>query len=170
MVIVPGEFIYVFSPRTASRALEQALLKIPGALTDGLHHSYPWRIPDLGLPVYATIRNPYDQVLSHWGNYCQKTSVTIEQFLDLRVIGRLWAPGSLNPYDEWVSEYFVYEAGMEAVMARLGHPEIEVPKVGVINPDRSVLTQSIHARIRKEFSKDLWLYREVTQEGIRRAA
>jgi len=162
MVIVPDKCIYVFTPRTGSRATEQALLEIDGAymLNPRVHHDEPSTIPDMGLPVYATIRHPYTQCLS-WFAPWQRMH-TIETFVHRAPPGRHWLKKRLNVYDEWVDGYFVFEEGLGKIMEKLGHPEIEVPELGKSSFDKDYLTDSAKKAIETVFPFDMELYRRVT--------
>ena len=73
MIIVPDKFVFLATPRTASRAISEALIrKYPNAITEypRFHHYPP--PDDNELPVYAVIRNPFDQILS-WHNHVNRS-------------------------------------------------------------------------------------------------
>lgn len=73
MVIVPDKFVFLATPRTASRAITEALLKkYPNAISEyPRNHHDP--APDTNeLPVYTVIRNPYDQLLSWYSHVVMK--------------------------------------------------------------------------------------------------
>jgi hypothetical protein len=163
MIIVPDKFTYVFTPRTGSRATERAFLDhVPGAYRpSNYHHDHPDDLPQ-GLPVYATIRNPYDQVLS-WYAPWEKQGFTVVEFLHRSPPGRRWIQKRLNVYDEYVDAYFIYEDGIEQIFKTLGYGIVSVPKVGTSGVDKTRLTQEARELIDEIFEYDVKLYERITQ-------
>ena len=163
MIIVPGKLIYLFTPKTGSRATERAFLEhVPEALISNAHHDHPDMIPNLGIPVYATIRNPYDQVLSwYWGPW--RRSHTIEEFLRRSPPSRNWIQKRLNCYDEYVDGYFLYEDGLEQIFRTLGYGNVRIDRVGVSGADKSLLTEDVCLLIDELLPYDVALYQRVLE-------
>jgi len=62
-VLLPGKFLC--NPRTASVATSRTLLELPGARKVGYHHAAVDEVDDhAGEPTVATVRNPYDALVS----------------------------------------------------------------------------------------------------------
>ena len=160
MIIVPGRFIYLFTPRTASRATERAFLEhVPEALISNKHHDHPRDIPNIGLPVYATIRDPYEQALSWYWVYRNRYSVS--QWVHKSPPGRRWIQKRMNEYDEYVDAYFVYEDGIERIFKTLALPGVKVGKVGVSGTDKSLLDEEARAAIDDVLEYDVKLYKRI---------
>ena len=75
MIISPSHrFVYVGIPRTASKSMNEWLMRHHGGIWYGGHHDYR-PIPDgaRSFLVFTTVRNPYDRAVSgyfgrHWGD------------------------------------------------------------------------------------------------------
>ena len=75
MIISPSHrFVYVAIPRTASKSMDEWLMRHHGGIWYGGHHDYR-PIPDgaRSFLVFTTVRNPYDRAVSgyfgrHWGD------------------------------------------------------------------------------------------------------
>ena len=144
MIVVPTRFAYVLIPRTGSRAMERAFLDhVPTAQDVGRHHGYVMGFKE---PVYATIRNPADQVLSHW--WKRRHEITIEQYIKERT-PRL----NIHPVDK----YFRYDWGLTEIFRQLGY-NVTVEKIGVSGVDKSYLTKETIKMINKTFAEDYELY------------
>jgi hypothetical protein len=67
-VLVPGKLVYLAHARTASRATRDALLTLPDAhASKATHHAKLDQVVGYdGELVVATIRNPYDTLVSWW--------------------------------------------------------------------------------------------------------
>jgi hypothetical protein len=64
-VILPGKFLYLCNPRTASSATSRTLKEIPGAVKTAHHHVALEHVEDYdGEQVVAAVRNPYDALVS----------------------------------------------------------------------------------------------------------
>lgn len=168
MIIVPDKCIYLFTPRTGSRATERAFLdQVPGAyaLDPNVHHDQPDTIPDMGLPVYATIRDPFRQVLSWFWPW--RKLHTVADYLDRAPPGRSWIKNRLNVYDEYVDGYFMFEDGLEHIFHALGYGYVSVPEVGVSGVDDRYLDEKARAAVNRVLAFDVDLYWRVAS-GERR--
>lgn len=149
MILIPNRFCYVLTPRTGSRAMEQAFLDhVPNAQDIGRHHGFT----DCGLPVYATIRNPVDQVLSHWWKL--RTVMPLEQYIELRT-------PRLNIHHSVIDRYYIYEDGLESIFSALGYPGIKIKRIGGSQPDRDYLTPERVHLIEQAFPDDVDIYMNV---------
>ena len=64
-VLLPGKFLFLCNPRTASVATSRTLIEIEGAIEVGPHHCSLSQVEDHdGEIVVATVRNPYDALVS----------------------------------------------------------------------------------------------------------
>lgn len=74
MIVSPSHrFVYVGIPRTASKSMNEWLMRHYGGIWYGGHHDYR-PVPDgaRSFLVFTTVRNPYDRAVSgyfgrHWG-------------------------------------------------------------------------------------------------------
>ena len=145
MILLPGKLVYVLTPRTGSRAMERAFLEhVPGAQDIGRHHGFT----DYGLPVYATIRRPVDQVLSHWWKVRDRMS--LEEYIEQRT-------PRLNIHHEHIQHYFRYEDGLARVFQWLGYPGVKVAQVGESNPGIELTPAQVEL-INQKFADDVALY------------
>ena len=144
MILVPGRFCYVLNPRTASRATEQAFLAL-GADDIGRHHGYT----PYDLPVYATIRKPCDQVLSHYWQVRDRW--TLEEYIQQRT-------PRLNIHHEVVDRYFIYEQGLDRIFTELGYPDVTFKRIGGSHADPTFLTPERIDLINRTFAEDNDLY------------
>jgi hypothetical protein len=148
MIVVPGKFCYVLTPRTGSRAMEQAFLShVPGAQDVGRHHGYEVGYME---PVYATIRNPCMQLLSHYWKV--RDEMSFKDYLNSRT-------PRLNHHK--ANRYFIFEHGLERIFEQLGYSDIKVPHVGKSNADINILTEENIMLINKLFKEDVVLYESV---------
>ena len=128
--------------------MEEAFLRI-GAQDVGRHHGY---VAGYSEPVYATIREPCDQILSHYWKVRDKW--TLEQYLAQRT-------GRLNLHHAVIGKYFIYEDGLQAIFAQLGYPDVQIDRIGATGADKSFLTPARIELIQQKFSADVALYRSV---------
>ena len=150
MIVVPKLLVYVLTPRTGSRATEQAFLEhVPGSLDVGRHHGYETGFKE---PVYATIRNPHDQLLSHY--WKERDKITFEDYLRYRT-------PRLNIHHAVIDKYFIYENGLSNIFWQMGFPAVPVEHVGVSNVDKSFLTKVRKEMINELFKEDVSLYESV---------
>ena len=76
MIIIPDKFVFLATPRTASRALAEALIrKYPNAITEYPRHHHDPPPDNNELPCYAVIRNPFDQIMS-WHSHINDPAKT----------------------------------------------------------------------------------------------
>jgi len=132
--------------------MEAAFLRsVPEAQDVGRHHGYT---PVDNLPVYATIRHPCDQVLSHWWK--------VKRFVSLENYVRVRAP-RLNLHQEHIDRYFLYSSGLENIFTQLGWPGVAVEHIGGSKPTGLELRADQVDLINETFAEDLALYREALQ-------
>jgi hypothetical protein len=157
VIWVKNELVYVFTPRTGSRTTEAAFLRyVPGAQTVGRHHGF---VPGYGHPVYATIRNPLHQVLSHYWRV--KDRLSLPEYLKQR-------KPRLNHLHAVVDRYFIYENGLESIFAALGYAGIQLERIGATHAEPEYLTAERTALISKAFPDDIALYESV-RRGFKNA-
>jgi hypothetical protein len=172
MIRIPGKFIYLCSPRTASRSTADALIKqCGGQKLINSHHAMPAdeaRLREFDEPVVAMLRNPYDWLMAqyarHWISRTPKKREPMWTWLshfNADLIG--FGNGRISPYHEWVDEYYLYENGVEAFLKACGLRGVEVPKIGTRGtPEHPVKVESIYpdcrALIDKKYAKDITLY------------
>lgn len=172
MIRVPGKCIYLCSPRTASRATEDALVKQCGGqkLIDG-HHAMP---ADMHLleqydePVVCMLREPYDWILAQYARFWvsripekrEPMWTWLSHFnADLIRFGN----GMMHPYHEYVDECYLYENGVEAFLTSIGFPDVVAPEIGRGGtPEYPIKIDSVHPDCRelieKKYAKDIALY------------
>ncbi len=149
MILIPGVLAYVFTPRTGSRTTEQAFLRyIPAAQDIGRHHGYV----ECDEPVYATIREPCSQVLSHYWRV--KDELGFEQYVKQRT-------PRLNIHHEIVDRYFIYENGLVSIFEQLGFSGVRLEHIGATHADKVFLTPARIDLINRTFAEDVALYQQV---------
>lgn len=177
MIRVPGNFIWLACPRTASRTFSETLLeRCGGERLLGRHHA---RKKDLYLlnghsePVIGIVRDPYDYVLSSYARWTKpeatrlssERKIGFEQFLNSN-----WQPdligewdGAITPYQGYVDYYFLYEDGLEAIFSYLGFPGITLKQVGIDEtPEYAPIDEmgfEVKRLIEERFWKDIKFYR-----------
>lgn len=139
MVIVPHKFIFLATPRTGSRAIRDALLKLPGAVESQEHHVHPEDVAYTAdkllegsseLPLYSVIRDPYEQVRSMFYHVEMRHKLKLDPHYQpssrelaewARTYGAehntpWWFAPSLYPYKDCSDEIFVYEPNLQLVL------------------------------------------------------
>lgn len=171
MIRVPGKFIWLACPRTASRTCARTLLAhCGGEKLIGRHHA---RRKDLYLmhgrtePVVALARDPYDYLLSNFARWTKGAQqMTFEQFLDQSA----WQPdligewdNAITPYQGYVDHYYLYEDGLDDFFANLGFPGVPLKQVGIDEtPEYAPIDQmgfEVKRLIEERHWKDLKFYR-----------
>lgn len=138
MVIVPGKFIYVGSPRSGSHYIYDVLCaSFPEAIRSQEHHAF---IADVlnakrmgnNLPVYSVVRDPVKQLFSFYWNSLHKypdiiVTTTFEEFIESRKPQNVpyrkaidFPPGALATYRHVTDKYFLFEKDFKTLFSFLG--------------------------------------------------
>jgi len=152
MILIPGRLAYVLIPRTGTRTTLEGFMGIPGAQNVGRHHGYV----ACDEPVYATIRDPYTLVLSHYWRV--KDKISFEQYVKQRVPRLTGRPLQ----DVVIDRYFIYEDGLANIFEQLGYPDVQLGHIGATHSDKAFLTSERIDLINRTFPEDVALYQKVT--------
>lgn len=138
MIVVPGKFVYVGSPRTGSHYIYDVLqAHFPEATRWWQHHAF---IADVlnakrmngGIPVYTVVRDPVKHVFSFYWNSLHKypdriVTTTFEEFIRGRRPPNApyqkavdFPPGALCQYRHVADKFFPFEPGFSTLMKELG--------------------------------------------------
>lgn len=173
MVIVPGKFIYVCTPRTASRSVITALWTVPGVIGSVHRHVDPSEAQDAQekyqLPILTFTREPCRHLLSHWWrNYqIRPDHRDFTWFIQHGKVGRFRWPfktgvkeNRLNCYHRVANVYFPLELGVEAFFDEWN---LQPEKISYIvedgaHPADRHITDEHHQLVKQHFSEDVALY------------
>jgi hypothetical protein len=185
MVIIPGKCIYLCTPATGSRSTVKVLMEqCGGRWLNGTHHARIEHMPlldDHEEPVYTTLRDPYDYVLSRYW-YKHKTpeakaknsleSYIIKYSLENREgeYGHQFG-STIAMYRDYVDRFFLFEEGLKPIFDAIGFSGVELPEVGKPTPMQKLewgprlrkedISQEAKDLIEKHFAEELALYRQV---------
>lgn len=125
-MLVTPDWTIVFNPRTGSRSLAAGLNELGYRVTHG--HPKPEKVT--GERVIGVVRNPVTWVWSFYYT-SQKWPMRFEDWLDEHhaEVGIAWADG-LNAYRDVITEYWLYERGIEGLLWKLGHRGVTLPLRG----------------------------------------
>jgi hypothetical protein len=196
MLIVPGKFIFLATPRTGSRTIVKALkFRFPEALETKEHHVHPedvratekellsgtsTKAKTAPLPMCTVLRDPYRQSLS-WYYLLRKEPPerSEENFADcLKTCGASWYfYDRLYPYSHDPSAdvtNVMYEEDLmktyNRIMSIFGlKPEFgkEFPEIGRTHPSLELLTPRTRGLINERFKTDISVYRDlVNRKGV----
>lgn len=173
MVTLPNGDIFVCTPRTASRAIMEALMRAyPDAKNTYPydHHIHPEEVP-LGGRIFGTVRDPYTHLISWFNNTYAGGNDTFQQFLDnyesKRFLPFEGFPGGyrLNMYGSVITDFLLFEDGVEHALAKMGVDYDYVDVVGKTHPRPDMYKDGKYVeQIERQFAKDLELYRSVRGE------
>lgn len=181
MIVVPGKFIYVGSPRTGSHFIHDVLEKsFPEAKRWPEHHAFIADVLNMkrmhgGLPVYAVIREPTEWLFSFYWNSLHKypdriITDTFEQFIEARKPKNVpyrkaidFPPGDLATYRHVTDKYFPFEKDFVTLFKELGVGQDHgVTATRLPTPTyleaRNLITEKDRLLVRKYFKKDYKLY------------
>jgi len=173
MVVVPRKFVFVANPRTGSRSMVQALLRMKGAVRSERHHSNYDEVPT-DLPVYAIIRDPHTQLRSWWYQSSDRTLHRATFCSWIRHQSQGFAPlyfhaneaqTKLNIYHGLVTKYFLFERGLTAALEYMGSPPPPV-HIGQTNAHTYMLTEEDYATVEELFAEDIKLHKEISRVGL----
>ena len=174
MVIVPGKFIFLCTPRTGSRSVSSALRAIPDVVIGPVHHAHPKDILEAqnktGLPTITIIREPCRQLLSYfWPQIVNGSGRSFKEYVETQPIipDHFQFNGAyrLNIYEEITDHFHLFEKGLEAFFDHWGLSNLNLPLIGTYKgakkPDPAYITRTFKEIVGEYFGKDLALYRKV---------
>lgn len=172
MVITP-RYIYLATPRSASRTVTKALQDL-GAVHEKPHHASLEVVEAAklhhNLPTITLLRDPAHILLSFWW-VLQAKNVSFSEYITTGFYG-IFAPtlSALNgrkhprriyPYHSVTDEYFPYAEGIPAFLVYLGYEDpFPFVSFGVREkrPDAGYITTKHRALIQKYFPEDVRIY------------
>lgn len=186
MVIVPGKFVYVGSPRSGSHYIYNVLeAHYPEARRWHEHHAF---IPDVlnakrmnnGIPIYSVVRDPVKQLFSFYWNSLHKypdivVTTTFKEFIEgwkphkqpyKKAVD--FAPG-LTTYIHVVDKFFPFEKDFKTLFAFLGIADdhgvewTRKPTEAYLEAQKQI-SESDKRLVRKYFEKDYDLYRDTCSQ------
>jgi len=154
---VTPDWTIVFNPRTGSRSLAVGL-RVAGFQHVEHAHVRPEQV--IGDRVIGVIRNPVTWVWSFYYTsqmYPLRFEEWLEKFHDKQV-GIGWARPRLNAYHSVITDYWLYERGIDGLLAHLGYPNLHFPRRGY--KPKPIAPYDVPA-IRKYFAEDWDQYHEL---------
>jgi len=159
MVIIPSGLTFVATPRTASKAITEALLrKHKDAISDYPqdHHMWFEDVPR-DYPIYTVIRNPVDQIISWWNHVDVQANKSKRRPLQFakEYSNIMYLPKDdkyrLNIYAEIANVFMIYDSKLLTVTKILKLDDLQVvgkSKVKIHKEERMELSNYIdHAFI-----------------------
>ena len=184
MIIVPGKFVYVGSPRSGSHYIYDVLCAhFPDAQRWHEHHAFIADVLNVkrmgnNLPVYTTVRDPVKQLFSFYWNSLHKypdriVTTTFEEFIEARKPQNVpyrkaidFPPGALCTYRHVADKFFLFEKDFKTLFEFLG-----VDDTHGVEPTRLPTSEYKEAQkqireadkllVRKYFKKDYELYNDL---------
>lgn len=109
-----SKFIFVATPRAASKSVVKALVK-SGGLFVGFHHDVPDQVPkNKKWPIYAICRDPRTQMESWFKHTYYRHKMPFKSFLKFYSEG-FYIP-NLNPYKYIADKIFRFELGVPHIL------------------------------------------------------
>lgn len=190
MVVVPGKFIFLATPRTGSRAVKEALLKYaPGAVESREHHTHPGDIDSTAekllegssdLPRFSVIRDPYDQARSmfyhahvrHMPTGTDPTSNDFIKWLGEFGVGKganpWWFNTTLYPYKDHSDRIFEYWRHLVRTIFAAGGlcqpPGIDWVGASKGAPE-NLMNEQARAAVDERFGDDVEFFNTVFETG-----
>ena len=138
-MVVTERFVYLATPRTASRSIEQAVLASEERVLykSKKHHAGAREVAEIlrkhrGKPVYTVVRDPVRQALS-WYYHCKASQhTTFIEFIKNYTNGWLFG-GKLNIYLDVPDANITFvplHQGANKVLEHMGLPNTESPHIG----------------------------------------
>lgn len=184
MIVVPGKFVYVGSPRTGSHFIYDVLEKaFPEAKRWHEHHAF---IADVlnakringGIPVYTVIRDPVEWLFSfYWNSLRKYPNRIIEDTFETFIEGRKppnapynkavdFPPGRLATYQNVADKCFPFEQDFKTLFKALGVTDthgVEFTRQPTKEylEARKMISEKDKLLIRKYFKHDYRLYKEL---------
>ena len=172
MIIIEGKFIYLATPRTASRSVSKALLENGGRRLSNNHHA-PLHIvrrakkeyPDL--PFYTFTREPTDHLAS-W-QQMGPTTVIFETYIETAKVDnpyyKVYGENRLNCYAEFCDRIFTLEEGLPAFFDFVKVPvRLKGLHIGA-SKDKARITDSRKKLMAQHFPYDTDLYNRIVGVG-----
>jgi hypothetical protein len=184
MIVVPGKFIYVGSPRTGSHYIYDVLqAHFPEAQRSPEHHAFIAQVLNAkrmnnGIPIVTVIRDPVPWVFSFYWNSLQKypdriIDTTFEEFIKARKPPNApfrkaidFPPGALCQYRHIADRFFPFEKDFNSLFKAL-----QVDDTHDVQPKRLPTEDYLAARkqiseadkrsVRKCFKHDQQLWKMV---------
>lgn len=184
MIVVPGKFVYVGSPRTGSHFIYDVLqAHFPDAVRGQQHHEF---IPGVlnakrmggGLPVYTVVREPVKHLFSFYWNSLRKypdrvITTTFKEFIQGRRPPNApykkavdFPPGALCQYRHVADKFFPFEKGFSTLMKELGVGDdhgveaTRLPTDDYVEAQKQI-SESDKRLVRKHFKHDYELYKSM---------
>jgi len=182
MIRIPGRFIYLATPATASRTVSEVLIKqCGGEVLAATHHAHLSDMPLLdnySEPVYTLIRDPYDYVLSRYfykyRHAVNRSDQVLEAFIPKYSLESHSSPAGtiMQMYRGFVDRYFLFEDGIAAFFAAVGFPDVDIPTIGASSakaqgPRLKIEDVSLKVKelINQHFADEVGLYQMVSGES-----
>jgi len=183
MIVVPGKFIYVGSPRSGSHYISDVLCAhFPEARRSQEHHAF---IADVlnakrmngNLPVYTVVRDPVKQLFSFYWNSLHKypdriVTTTFEEFIEGRKPQNVpyrkaidFPPGALCTYRHVADKFFPFEKDFKTLFSFLGVDDnhgvawTRQPTEAYKEAQKQI-SEADKRLVRKYFAKDYELFRD----------
>lgn len=162
---------FILPPKTGTRSIEHVIRGQLHAVKRGTRHSIDKSVIDAADVVVASIRNPFDVIVSwyHFHGAGEKVQRGFEDWLEY-----IWADPqnrvrhleySTLPYAEHATEYIRYEEGLaeqlNQFLVRHGYPKCEVPHTGKCEsrqPWPEYYTPEIQQRVLDRYGQDFKRY------------
>lgn len=180
MILVPGKFLFLATPRTASRSLKEMVRQNCKDTKETLeHHVHPEDIfsefPEArDVPIFTVVREPYDHALSWFYHAVVRNAPQRENTRDfltfLRTMFISWYfSDRLNVYAEVATHFLPYQAGVvSAYETMTGHAfEGKAPVIGLrprTKPVSKMLTPFTERAVRQRFPQDIELWQALLTE------
>lgn len=169
MLITP-DYIFLFNPRTGSRALKKALCSVEKDYTvTNRHHASPKQVREACKqftfrPVYAVVRNPADQMASWYQHVSTSQFKSFDEFCEKYSNGYLLS-NRLNIFENVPDidiEYFCFDIGLAEIVRRMTSRRVQMEHIGKSkkSPSEIITPRSLQI-IEQRFPKDVELYKEV---------
>lgn len=169
MLITP-DYIFLFNPRTGSRALKKALCSVEKDYTvTNRHHASPKAVREAAKEhtfrfVYAVVRNPADQMASWYQHVSTSKFKDFEDFCENYSNGYMLS-NRLNIFENVPDidiEYFCFDIGLEEIVRRTTNRRVQVEHIGKSkkSPPEIITPRSLQI-IQSRFPEDVELYKEV---------
>jgi len=184
MIVVPGKFVYVGSPRSGSHYIYDVLCAhFPDAVRPSVQHHAP--IPEVlnakrlggGLPVYTVVRDPVKQLFSFYWNSLHKypdriVVTTFQEFIEGRKPPNApyqkavdFPPGALCTYRNVADKFFPFKDGFKDLFEALGVDDTHgVEPTRLPTPEyleaQKQITAADEFLVKKYFKKDWELFEE----------
>lgn len=176
MIIVPDRFIFLETPRTASKSCRHILSSVPGAVvSDQCHVGCEVALGAkfaTKLPLITVTREPMAHLLS-WYYACANKKKTFSQFIRNGLpIGGLakrsgFDPYTLNPYKDIVDHAFKLDRGIVDMFSYLRIPVKKNPMINFHDVDIGLMNADTWDATTTHFAGDVEYYHSLGQNYVR---